>query len=327
MSYYEKPAVSASALKKFEYSPKLFNDMITGTAKGKDTVALSFGRLVHELVLTPEEFDNKYVVSTIDKPSGQMGELCDNLFLNRLYDEFTDDEFIWDNAYAQVGFKRDKIESVKEKFLVAGKDFIVPKDYYDFLVASIGKQVISREELAKAKDYVVRLQGHKGANKLLFTDKGKVEHEIFWNWESLDAKSKIDKFIIDEENKTIYLIDLKTTSQQVYGKQVIAKASPYQSTFTGFLKDITFYDYLLQMEFYSQALKYIYPDYEIVCYLIPINDYSCTVYELPETWLFYAKQKLNSIRKDIQFYTDTNQWDLSKDDYYHGIINLSQIMI
>jgi hypothetical protein len=321
MSYYEKPAVSASALKKFEYSPKLFNDMITGVAKGKDSVALSFGRLVHELVLTPEEFDNKYVVSTIDKPSGQMGELCDNLFLNKLYDEFTDDEFIWDNAYTQVGFKRDKIESVKEKFATTGKA------YYDFLVTSIGKQVISREDFDKAKDYVERLRGHKGANKLLFETPGKVEHEIFWNWESLDAKSKIDKFIIDEENKTIYLIDLKTTSQQVYGKQTIAKASPYQSTFTGFLKDITFYDYLLQMEFYSQALKYIYPDYEIVCYLIPINDYSCTVYELPETWLFYAKQKLNSIRKEIQFYTDTNQWDLSKDDYYHGIINLSQIMI
>jgi len=250
-----------------------------------------------------------------------MGELCDNLFLNKLYDEFTDDEFIWDNAYTQVGFKRDKIESVKEKFATTGKA------YYDFLVTSIGKQVISREDLAKAKEYVERLQGHKGANKLLFETPGKVEHEIFWNWESLDAKSKIDKFIIDEENKTIYLIDLKTTSQQVYGKQTIAKSNPYQSTFTGFLKDVTFYDYLLQMEFYSQALKYIYPDYEIVCYLIPINDYSCTVYELPQTWLFYAKQKLSSIRKEIQFYTDTNQWDLSKDDYYHGIINLSQIMI
>jgi hypothetical protein len=113
----------------------------------------------------------------------------------------------------------------------------------------------------------------------------------------------------------------------VYGKQLASNANPYLGTFTGFLKDITFYDYLLQMEFYSQALKYIYPDYEIVCYLVPINDYSCTVYELPERWLFYAKQKLNSIRKDIQFYTDTNQWDLSKDDYYHGIINLAQIMI
>jgi len=321
MNYYEKPAVSASALKKFEYSPKLFNDMITGTAKGKDSVALSFGRLVHELVLTPDEFDNRYVVSTIDKPSGQMGELCDNLFLNKLYDDFTDDDFIWDNAYAQVGFKRDKIESVKEKFATTGKT------YYDFLVASIGKQVISREDLVKAKDYVIRLQGHKGANKLLFELEGKVEHEIFWNWQSLDAKSKIDKFIIDEENKVIYLIDLKTTSQQVYGKQAIAKSNPYQATFTGFLKDITFYDYLLQMEFYSQALKYLYPEYDIVCYLVPINDYSCTVYELPQTWLFYAKQKLVSIRKDIQFYTDTNQWDLSKDDYYHGIINLAEIMI
>jgi hypothetical protein len=327
MSYYEKPAVSASALKKFEYSPKLFNDMITGTAKGKDTASLSFGRLVHELVLTPEEFDNKYVVSTIDKPSGQMGELCDNLFINKLYDEFTDDEFIWDNAYAQVGFKKDKIESVKEKFLVANKDSIVPKEYYDFLVASIGKQVISKEDLAKAKEYVERLKGHKGANKLLFETPGKVEHEIFWNWESLDAKSKIDKFIIDEDNKKIYLIDLKTTSQQVYGKQVTPNSNPYLATYTGFLKDITFYDYLLQMEFYSQALKYIYPDYEIICYLVPINDYSCTVYELPERWLFYAKQKLNSIRKDIQFYTDTNQWELSKDDYYHGIINLAQIMV
>lgn len=321
MSYYEKPAVSASALKKFEYSPKLFNDMITGTAKGKDTASLSFGRLVHELVLTPEEFDNKYVISTVDKPTAQMGELCDALFTNKLYDEFTDDEFIWDNAYAQVGFKRDKIETVKEKFATTGKP------YYDFLVASIGKQVISREDFDKAKDYVKRLQGHKGANKLLFTDKGKVEHEIFWNWQDLDAKSKIDKFTIDEENKIIYLTDLKTTSQQVYGKQVIAKSNPYQSSFTGFLKDITFYDYLLQMEFYSQALKYIYPDYTIVCYLIPINDYSCTVYELPQTWLFYAKQKLSSIRKDIQFYTDTNQWDLSKDDYYHGIINLAEIMV
>lgn len=321
MSYYEKPAVSASALKKFEYSPKLFHEIITGNAKSKDSVALSFGRLVHELVLTPEEFNDKYVISTIDKPSGQMGDLCDNLFLNKLYDEFTDDDFIWNNAYAQVGFKRDKIESVKEKFATTGKA------YYEFLVASIGKQVISREELAKAKEYVERLKNHKGANAVLFEAKGLVEHEIFWNWQGLDAKSKIDKFYIDEESKVIYLVDLKTTSQQVYGKQVIPKSNPYLASFTGFLKDVVFYDYLLQMEFYSQALKYLYPEYRIVCYLVPINDYSCTVYELPETWLFYAKQKLASIRKDIQFYTDTDQWELSKDDYYHGIINLAEIMI
>jgi hypothetical protein len=321
MSYYEKPAVSASALKKFEYSPKLFNDIITGVAKSKDSVALSFGRLVHELVLTPEEFDNKYVISTIDKPSGQMGELCDNLFLNKLYDEFTDDEFIWNNAYAQVGFKRDKIESVKEKFVTTGKA------YYDFLVSSIGKQVISKEELAKAKEYVERLRDHKGANKLLFETPGLVEHEIFWNWEGLESKSKLDKFIIDEGNKKIYLVDLKTTSQQVYGKQLASNSNPYLGTFTGFLKDIISYDYLLQMEFYAQALKQKYPEYEIICYLIPVNDYSCTVYELPDRWLFYAKQKLHYIRKEIQFYTDTNQWELSKHDYYHGIINLSEIMV
>jgi hypothetical protein len=33
------------------------------------------------------------------------------------------------------------------------------------------------------------------------------------------------------------------------------------------------------------------------------------------------------MKSEIQFHLDTNQWELSKDDYYHGFICLNEIML
>jgi len=325
MDYREKPAVSASALKTFETSPRLYNDIVLGRAESKKTEALSFGTLVHDLVLSPEIVKDKYAIASVPKPTGKMGELCEALFQHCLWDEFVDKDEIWERCYNQVEFKQKKLETIKKDFETQGKP------YYDFLVNSKGKIAVDSAEYIKALEYKNRLHAHKGANLFLFnvdeTTQAKNELQIFWQWRNLESKSMLDRVIFDHENKIIKLIDLKTTSKPVYSRQLTREGNPYLSKFTGFLSDVVYYDYLLQMEFYRQALKTKYLEYDIEVYLIPINDYQCTVYQIPERWLYYAKMKLDRIRMEIQFHLDTNQWDLSKDDYYHGFICIDEIMI
>lgn len=325
MNYREINAVSASALKKFETSPKLYHDIVTGQAKSVTTEALSFGSLVHDLVLTPEVARNKYVIASVNKPTGQMGDLCDALFKNCLWDELADKDDVWQRSYDEVGFKQKKLETIKEDFKTKGQP------YYDLLLESRGKILVSQEEYNNALAYKNRLMTHRGALAFLFQKDEDFEDfnelEILWKWRDLDSKSMLDRVKINHKDKVIKLIDLKTTSKPVYGKQLLRETNPYLNRFTGFLSDMIYYDYLLQMEFYRQALRSKYIEYDIEVYVIPINDFQCTVYQIPERWLYYAKMKLDRMRSEIQFHLDTNQWELSKDDYYHGFICLNEIML
>ena len=320
MNYREVAAVSASALKKFDFSPKLFHETINNNVKFKKTEALDFGSLLHDMVLTPHELPNKYVFGGVEKPIGQMGELCIALYKHGLAGELGDKDEIWQKCYDEVGFKKDKLDVVKEKFKTIGQG------YFDLLVASENKRVVSTEEKSKADSYYDRLKTHSGVNSLFFgNEQSNNELEIYWKWEGLDAKSMLDRVVFTENKAKI--IDLKTTSKQVYCRQTYATENPYHSKFTGFIEDVFFYDYLLQMAFYRQALQSLYPNLEVEVYLVPVNEYQTTAYKLPERWLSYADKKLSRIRQDIQFYLDTNCWDMSKHDFENGYIDLGKVMI
>ena len=76
-----KDVLSYSALKTFvKDRNKFFKEFILGEKKEE---ALSndmiLGNLVDCELFTPEDFDTKFHINAIEKPTGQMGELCDDL--------------------------------------------------------------------------------------------------------------------------------------------------------------------------------------------------------------------------------------------------------
>ena len=49
-------------------------------------------------------------------------------------------------------------------------------------------------------------------------DTSLAEKEIYFNMHGVDCKSKLDRITVNEDNKTVTLVDLKTTSSQIYGE-------------------------------------------------------------------------------------------------------------
>jgi len=153
---------SSSSLKEFSMDKKKYHRryILGEKTEDKDTQAATTGRVVETLLLEPEEFDNRFHMSSCAKaPTGLMLD-----FVNALYSytasatnehgQITRNfEDIAKDAYVDSGFKI-KFDAVLAKF--AGSDAEV---YYNELriVKAKGLTVITTEDVTNAERIVTEL--------------------------------------------------------------------------------------------------------------------------------------------------------------------------
>lgn len=231
-NYREYPAINYSLLSKLSRDPSvaLKDEKITGDG-------ITFGDVL-DILLTQgqEEFDKKYFIANIERPIGQMGDfVC-------LYQQYKNAEI----AYKKVGFKRDSLEKILDRFEIEGRD------YYNFLCKIDYKTPISAEMLMKVNQAINTLKTHPFTKDLLYQLQSNNYHfeqqlPLLFNARDKECKGLLDRVNIDHSAKTIQPLDIKTMSD-------------YVSSFpTSFIK----WNYHLQAAFYTEALKQKYPDYEI----------------------------------------------------------------
>lgn len=209
---------------------------------------LKFGSLIDCLVTHPEDFINDFKVLSTQKPTGQMLEFCDTLFKNKCSKE---------EAYMLVGFKRDKIEKVFERFENEGKE------YYNELLESEGKITITLEEYTNA--LVIKEKIINGLfTKQYFNSKNEIYYQVPLVIGNL--KCLFDMIVINHEYKIVFPIDLKTTTGSVYN----------------FKQDF------IRWHYYLQASLYQY------CLMTYLNQISCN-YTLNNFRFIVASNNPNSI--------------------------------
>lgn len=177
---------------------------------------LTIGSIVDCLTLTPDEFEDRFIVNkSIQEPTGQMMDfvIClvnRSITYNNGWEEIrglTNEDFY--ECYKQIGFKRDSVDKVKERFDVEGKG------YYEYLLKCRGKTVISNN------DYELALRITEGLKKSPITgilvnrstdDRTEVINQlpVIFEYNGYQLKSLMDKVVIDHDRKIIYLYDLKT---------------------------------------------------------------------------------------------------------------------
>lgn len=298
-NYREYPAINYSYLSKLATDPSTVNKEHKVEGDG-----VTFGDVL-DILLTQgqEEFDRQYIVATIERPVGQMGE-----FVDILYQEFQDDiDEAGEIAYEKVGFKRDSWEKVQKRFEKEGKD------YFHFLLESTGKKVIDPETLMKVHKAIDTLKNHEFTWSYFSekVDPIKNVEELYqlpieFDLKGYKCKSLLDKVIIDHINKTIQPLDIKTMSD-------------YVSTFSiSFQK----WKYYLQAAFYTEGLKQKYPDYEIKPFkFIVISSqqldkplvYTCTDHDLLVGKLGGINTFTNRKVKGFEQLIDDYIWHLSND--------------
>jgi hypothetical protein len=205
--YLSSTALSQSKLKKLLVHPQLFVNYNNedDTDEPKETTMI--GDAV-DLILTQgsDEFYNAFYTTDVEKPGAMMGLFVWSLFINR---DSSEAEQI---AYERSGFKI-KLEKVRERFEKEGKY------YYEALLESNGKTVITTAQKAKIEAIVESLKYNKfTAEWINGSERYEVHKQVVVEFEYKGHKCKglLDLVVLDKETGVVYPIDLKTTSSPTH---------------------------------------------------------------------------------------------------------------
>ena len=329
---------SSSSLKEFSLDrKKYYRKYVLGEdVDDKDTQAATTGRIVETLLLEPEEFDNRFHMSSCaEAPSALM-----LAFVNALYKhtkEATDDngnvtrsfEDISKDAYVESGFKI-KYEAVISKFV--GSDAEI---YYNEmrLVKSKGLTVITAEDVSNAEKIVQELQNNpvtKDVVNLVSSSRYTVYNQLQVEGYTLDGhefKSMMDKLIVDHEQQTIQVYDLKCTW-----------------SVENFLEEYYLYRraYIQALLYYKAAIHFMNNTPEIKGYRVEAprfivcdstNYYNPLIYTLSDKDLedayngFIHKNReykgVSTIIADLKWALENNVWNISRENSIaNGLVNI-----
>jgi len=209
-NYRAIDALSYSALSLYSKDiKKFYHKYILKESDQESSEFIKMGNMVDIKMTEPDNFDKYFVVTTANKPSGQLLTLTDFLFELRTQDLETNFETLFDRAYALLeesngGKVRDKKDTFIKNFDEKGKE------YFAELLSSRGKTVITIEE-DTTSDLVVK----KIRTTEAFRPKGDITiHKQVLRFSILDNdfKCEIDEIDIDTKNKIIYPFDYKMSS-------------------------------------------------------------------------------------------------------------------
>lgn len=324
--YYEDNSrISNSSLGWFLQSPRYYKDMLDGTIKNKATSAMDNGSMIHMYLLQPKEFKQTYMILDFQTPtSAQQKQFCIDYINSKANKPIYKAVEAFKANYSTSGKSDDKI--AKESLEMALK----LKSYIKFLRSSdAGKKVISWSDMNMLIKIKSNVQKHKKANELLFNTVNSPgiiaenEFHINWTWNirpadvfgvertTLNCKSLIDRLIIDQVNKRITLVDIKTTVST-----------------SGFRDSFDKYDYGRQMAYYWSAivwyidneLKIDISGYSHETYIVAIQNNGsneCRVFEVPEGKITEKLEEIKKILSEIDWHMSNNLWDYSR-EYYEG---------
>ena len=344
--YYEdRTRISNSNIGWFlQKGPAYLHKMLTDPPPEEKNHVLERGTMIHEYLLQPEEFQKDYVVWDKSRPfSVQQEKFCQELASSTEIEPNRAILSAFKEAYSTAGKSEDKMLS--EGLKIAS----TLKDYIDFLRSNDKRMMITPSEAHMLKKIKENVQSHKLANKLLqhehtvykvsdiippvpSTEKEyAVYHEFHINWEYIFCsrlhkpnekgdfydkcivlcKSLLDSLTLDFKNKTVTIMDLKTTAK-----------------LWNFEDSIDMYDYLRQICYYKQAVLWYLEvelnenpdDWRFNYYIIGIDTTgSCEirVFRIDEFMIQSRTNVIQDVLEKIAWHQMNNKWDHSR-EYYEG---------
>lgn len=265
-----KDRISYSSIKQFDDNFKNFykEHILRENVERETNQSMILGSIVDCMLLSPDEFDDRYTIATIEKPTGQVGDLAELLFKITL--KYTDSEGSVTSEFGEIfieafekmqkdgKFKNKSIENGLQAFRKI-EDSVSGELYYDECRKNYGKQTVDLNTISMAEKIVDSLRNGEYTRDIInMKDSEGIEvhsqFPVLFEILGIPVKSLFDKVIINHNEKKIYPYDLKISWQ------ILNFAYNYWKM-----------KYYLQLGTYSLALKsYIkndrpeLADYEIV---------------------------------------------------------------
>jgi len=252
--YNEKFYFSYSSINKLLFSPSMFfKDYVLKQKEESVDPHLVKGKVIHCLLLNPEDFDSEFITVPGKLPSGNNRLIVDEIF--KLYLEGSDNSLTLDTYEAAIVDLLEKINlHQKLKTDEARVKKILTADnisYFEFLKSSQGKTLVDTDTLNYCKECVESIKENESITALLQLDESDLEvhNEVPVQTDQLingkfqfGFKGILDNVVIDKEKKILFINDLKTT-----GKPLI-----------DFPESVEYYRYWLQAAIYYSLAYYRY---------------------------------------------------------------------
>jgi hypothetical protein len=255
--YSNKFYFSYSGINKLLFSPSWFyNHYILKEQEDSVDSHLVQGRVIHCLLLNPEDFDDEFIVMPGKMPGTSNRTIVDEIF--KIHLEGSDNSLTLDKYETAIVDLLEKI-NLHQKLKTDEarvKKILIPDNisYFEFLKSSQGKTLLDNKTLSYCKECVESIKENESIVQLLQLDKRqedthleiyneefiKIENKIYTDDKSFGFKGILDNVIIDNDAKTLFINDLKTT-----GKALI-----------DFPESIEYYRYWLQAAIYYQLAFY-----------------------------------------------------------------------
>lgn len=189
-------------------------------------------------------------------------------------------------------------------------------DYINFLQEATGKIILTNSERDTLTNCQQALRDHPIANLLMETP-GESEYELFWKSDirhegevigSLNRKGKIDKFIIDHDNKKVIIIDWKTSN-------------PPAAHFTYPIEGAYWkYRNGRQLTGYADGLFRLRSEFQgYDCDLINVvvqtnNEYPVIIYETHPHLFYRFRIEIKDLEERAFYHMTSNQWTITKEE-------------
>jgi hypothetical protein len=258
--FYAKPfKFSYSSLNKLMWNPQAFYQMyVLGNREEKTESYLVNGKIIHCLLLEPEKFDQQFIVSPANLPTGSTRSVVDRVYAHAVELQANDDartEFTdFSDAVLDVLKDINLHQSLKTDQQRIDKMYTAEAmNYWEFLKTKGDKTLIDQEnyefcktgvDLIKLNPQICNLIGcnlNEFSNKEVFNE---IPVDVEINDKPFGLKGIIDNIVVDHDARVIYINDIKTTSKDL----------------KDFHESIEFYNYWMQAAIYSTiiAIKFIH---------------------------------------------------------------------
>ncbi len=330
---------SSSSLKEFSVDRKKYHKKYILGEKVEDdeNKAAVMGRVVETLLLEPELFESRFHMSTCEgAPTGLMNDFVEALYKRTL--EATDVfgkvartfEEISKDAYTDSGFKI-KYEAVMNKF--AGSE---AETYYDEIrvVRAKGLTVVTANDMNNAERIVNELRNNFVTKDIVNQNKSS-RYDVYNQYQiegfdiiGLPCKGMMDKIIVDHQEKTLQIYDLKCTwsvenfyeEYYLYRRAYIQAYVYWQAALT-IVKDLGIEDYRIEYPRFivCDSTNYMNP----LIYTLKLEDMSEALEGFTHKGRTYPG--VAQIVEDLKWAKEMDIWNISKSRYeLGGVVNIKQ---